>query len=127
MTKPSIYDKHNKHFELVSAYAIVNNKGEHVGLMSCKYPKDGMGKLYVYLHLFGSLMKVESASGCGYDKLGTALYKHSKNYMKDNKDHHDKEYTFTQDQIDFLKALESCDCGFDKWQTYGTYKFLRAI
>ncbi|MEG2706900.1 MAG: hypothetical protein RR959_06125 [Erysipelotrichaceae bacterium] len=106
---------------LVKAYVIINDKGEQVGLMNCKYPKDGMGKLYVYLHLFGSTMKVATASGCGYDKLGAALYKLAKTYAAD------QEHVFKQDEIDFLIALESCDSGFDSWATYGAYKFLRAI
>lgn len=117
----SIYDKNAKHFELVRAYAIVNDKGEQVGLMNAKYPKDGMGKLYVYLHLFGSKMKVATASGCGYDKLGSALYKLAKTYSQD------QEKELNQDEMDFLQALELCDSGFDHWATYGTYKFLRAI
>lgn len=121
MSKSNVYDQNAKHFALVKAYAIVNSKGEQVGLMNCKYPKDGMGKLYVYLHLFGSVMKVVSVSGCGYDKLGTALYKHSKTYTQD------QETELKQDQIEFLKALESCDSGFDSWAIYGSYKFLRAI
>ena len=117
----TVYDKNAKHFELVKAYAIVNDKGEQVGLLNAKYPKDGMGKLYVYLHLFGSTMKVATASGCGYDKLGSALYKLSKTYAQD------QENELKQESIDFLKALESCDSGFDAWATYGNYKFLRAI
>lgn len=120
-SKATVYDKNQKHFELVSAYVIVNDKGEQVGLMNAKYPKDGMGKLYVYLHLFGTTMKVATASGCGYDKLGTALYKLAKTYVAD------QENDFIQDALDFLKALESCNSGFDLWKTYGTYKFLRAI
>lgn len=117
----TVYEQNEKHFALVKAYAIVNDKGEQVGLLNCKYPKDGMGKLYVYLQLFGHAMKVATASGCGYDKLGTALYKHSKTYAQD------QENELKQEQIDFLKALESCDSGFDSWTTYGNYKFLRAI
>lgn len=120
MTK-SVYDQNAKHFALVRAYVIVNEQGEQVGLMNCKYPKDGMGKLYVYLHLFGSTMKVVSVSGCGFDKLGTALYKHSKTYQQD------QENDLKQDTIEFLKALESCYSGFDSWSKYGNYKFLRAI
>ena len=38
-----------------------------------------------------------------------------------------QENDFIQDALDFLKALESCENGFDSWKTYGTYKFLRAI
>lgn len=120
-SKATVYDKNQKHFELVSAYAIVNSKGEQVGLMNAKYPKDGVGKLYVYLHLFGSTMKVATASGCGYDKLGAALYKLAKTYPQD------QEKELNQDEIDFLQALELCDSGFDHWATYGTYQFLRAI
>lgn len=120
-SKTTVYDKNAKHFELVRAYAIVNGKGVQVGLMNAKYPNDGMGKLYVYLHLFGSKMKVATASGCGYDKLGAALYKLAKTYVTD------QENELDQDELDFLQALESCDSGFDSWKTYGTYKFLRAI
>ena len=121
MSKSNVYDQNAKHFALVRAYVIVNDKGEHVGLLNCKYPKDGMGKLYVYLHLFGSTMKVVSVSGCGYDKLGAALYKHSKTYQNE------QENDLKHEVIEFLKALESCDSGFDSYKTYGNYKFLRAI
>lgn len=123
----TVYEKNQKHFKLVSAYVIVNDKGEQVGLMNAKYPTDGMGKLFVYLHLFGSTMQVASASGCGYDKMGTALYKLAKSYATDNISHNDEVNTFTNEQLDFLKALESCDSGFNAWKPYGTYKFLRAI
>ena len=116
-----VYDKNAKHFELVRAYVIVNAKGEQVGLLNAKYPKDGMGNLYAYLHLFGSSMKVTTVSGCGYDKLGTALYKLAITYAND------QENEIKQDTIEFLKSLESCASGFDSWKTYGTYKFLRAI
>lgn len=121
MLKSNVYDQNAKHFSLVQAYAIVNDKGEHVGLLNCKYPKDGMGKLYVYLHLFGYTMKVVSVSGCGYDKLGAALYKHSKTY------HNDQENDLKSEVIDFLKALESCSSSFNSWSTYGSYRFFRAI
>ena len=47
------YDKFDKHFAQASAWVIVNEQGEQVGKMSAKYPKDGMGKLYLYLHLYG--------------------------------------------------------------------------
>ncbi len=120
-SKATVYDKNQKHFELVSAYAIVNDKGEQVGLMNIKYPKDGMGKLYAYLHLFGTTMKVVNVSGCGYDKRGAALYKLAKTYSQD------QENKLNQDALDFLKALESCENGFDSWATYGTYKFLCAV
>ena len=117
----TVYEKNAKHFELVRAYVIVNAKGEQVGLLNAKYPKDGMGKLYVYLHLFGSSMKVVTVSGCGYDKLGAALYKLGKTYAED------QENELKQGSIEFLKALESCDSDFDSLATYGNYKFLRAI
>lgn len=121
MSKSNVYDQNAKHFALVKAYAIVNEQGEQVGLLNCKYPKDGMGKLYVYLHLFGSTMKVVTVSGCGFDKLGTALYKHSTTYQQE------QENELKQDTIEFLKALESCDSGFDSYKTYGNYNFFRAI
>lgn len=119
----NVYDQNQAHFKLVSAYAIVNAQGEQVGIMNAKYPNDGMGKLFVYLHLFGSTMKRTSVSGCGYDKLGSALYKLAKTYASEQ----DNDTVLKPETIEFLKELEACDSGFDSWKVYGTYKFLRAI
>jgi len=67
-----IYDLHRKAFDAVSAYVIVrtgkDGKPDRVANIAFKYPRDGMGRQYCYLHVFGGPMVRGFASGCGYDK-----------------------------------------------------------
>lgn len=71
MTK-SIYDHHNAAFRLVGAAALVQN-GIHIGKIAFKYPSEGAGRLYCYLHIHGDAMVRGSAGGYGYDKRGAAF------------------------------------------------------
>lgn len=114
----TVYDKFDKHFSQVSAWVIVNEQGEQVGKMAAKYPKDGMGKLYLYLHLYGSEMVQVNVSGCGFDKLSVAIQKAAEAYTK--------ELTFKNDR-DFIEALCNVNHDFSAWNKYGTYKFLQAV
>lgn len=114
----TVYDKLDKHFAQVSAWVIVNEQGEQVGKMAAKYPKDGIGKLYLYLHLHGSEMVQVGVSGCGFDKLSVAIQKAGEAYRKD--------LTFKNDR-DFIKALCNVNHDFSNWNKYGTYKFLQAV
>lgn len=116
----TVYDKFDKHFAQVSAWVIVNEQGEQVGKMSAKYPKDGMGKLYLYLHLHGSEMVQVSASGCGFDKLSVAIQKAGETILK-------KREEKTLNETSFLLALSEVNHDFSNWNNYGTYKFLQAI
>lgn len=117
MTK-SVYDQNAKHFALVSAWVIVNEQGEKVGTMSAKHPNDGIGRLYLYLHLHGSRMVQVSVSGCGYDKLSVAIQNAAIDYTKDLDCENDR---------DFIEALKQVNHNFSDYNTYGKYKFLRAI
>lgn len=112
------YEKHDKHFAKVSAWVIINDQGEKTGAMSVKHPNDDMGKLFLYLHLHGSEMVQVSVSGCGFDKLSVAIQNAATEYTKD--------LTFKNDR-DFIEALKQVNHDFSDWNTYGTYKFLRAI
>ena len=114
----TVNNKFDKHFAQASAWVIVNEQGEQVGKMVAKYPKDGMGKLYVYLHLHGSEMVQVSVSGCGFDKLSVAIQKSGEAYGKG--------LTFKNDR-DFIEALKQVNHDFSSWNKYGTYKFLQAI
>jgi len=71
MTK-SIYDHHSAAFRLVGAAALVHN-GIQIGKIAFKYPSDGAGRLYCYLHIHGDAMVRGSAGGYGYDKQGAAF------------------------------------------------------
>lgn len=67
-----IYDQHRVAFANVSAYVISKN-GNHVASIAFKHPKDGAGRLYAYVHFFGTAMVRAHASGCGYDKQSAAV------------------------------------------------------
>lgn len=68
----SIYDHHRAAFSKVSA-AVLMYDGEQVGNIAFKYPSDGAGRLYCYLHIHGETMVRGSAGGYGYDKKGAAF------------------------------------------------------
>lgn len=119
----TVYDKHAKHFALVSAYVIIDNEGNQKGTMSVKYPKDGAGKLYLYLHLQGSTMVQVNVSGCGFDKLSVAVQKAADTYVKQNLGN-DK---LNVQDLDFLQALCIVNHDFSVWNKYGEYRFLQAV
>lgn len=66
-----IYEQHNKAFANVSAYVICKD-GKQVGNIAFKFPRDGAGRLYCYLHVHGSPMVRGFAGGYGYDKKSAA-------------------------------------------------------
>jgi hypothetical protein len=68
----SIYDQHDKAFQYVSAYVILNSANERVATVSFKHPSDGAGRLYAYVHWIGVEMVRGHASGYGYDKRSAA-------------------------------------------------------
>lgn len=70
MTK-SIYDQHRAAFDSTSAYVIAKN-GRRVGTIAFKFPRDGAGRLYCYLHVLGVEMVRDFAAGGGYDKKTAA-------------------------------------------------------
>lgn len=69
MTK--IYEQHRAAFASVSAYVVVKD-GERVATIAFKYPRDGAGRLYAYVHWLGLPMVRGFAGGGGYDKHSAA-------------------------------------------------------
>lgn len=67
----TIYDQHDKAFTQVSAFAIVL-KGERVANIAFKFPRDGAGRLKVFVHWLGTEMMQGTAGGYGYDKRTAA-------------------------------------------------------
>jgi hypothetical protein len=67
----NIYDKHRAAFDAVSAYVIVRD-GARIGTIAFKYPRDGAGRLYAYVHFHGAEMVRGFAAGGGYDKHSAA-------------------------------------------------------
>lgn len=70
--KPAIYDQHDKAFNRVSAYVIARN-GEKVATVAIKFPADGAGRLYAYVHWLGLEMVRGFANSYGYDKRSAAV------------------------------------------------------
>jgi hypothetical protein len=100
----TVYEKHSKAFELVSAGALVVD-GVQVGTLAFKFPKDGAGRLTCFFHIHGSIMVVGTASGWGYDKKSAALEDACRNLC-------DIEHASILEQYPSLKGL---DCGGDSF------------
>ena len=69
---PNIYDQHRAAFANVSAYVIIHD-GRRVATIAFKYPRDGAGRLYAYVHWVGTPMARGFAGGGGYDKRSAAV------------------------------------------------------
>lgn len=67
-----IYDQHQAAFAHVSAYVIARD-GERVATIAFKFPADGAGRLYAYVHWLGVPMVRGFAGGYGYDKKSAAV------------------------------------------------------
>lgn len=66
-----IYKQHESAFARVSAYVVLLD-GLRVANIAFKYPQDGAGRLYAYVHWLGLEMVRGQASGYGYDKRSAA-------------------------------------------------------
>lgn len=67
-----IYELHDKAFARVSAFVILKD-GERVATVAFKFPADGAGRLYAYVHYLGIPMVRGFAGGYGYDKRSAAV------------------------------------------------------
>ena len=70
-TMADIYEQHRAAFVQVAAY-VVMHKGERVATIAFKFPRDGAGRLYAYVHWIGLEMVRGYAGGFGYDKRSAA-------------------------------------------------------
>lgn len=68
-----IYTQHTAAFASVAAFVILNRAGERVATVALKFPRDGAGRLYAYVHWIGVEMKRGHANGYGYDKRSAAV------------------------------------------------------
>lgn len=62
-----IYNQHAAAFSNVAAYVVLHD-GQRVATVAFKYPRDGAGRLYAYVHWLGTPMVRGFAGGGGYDK-----------------------------------------------------------
>lgn len=98
---PDIYDQHKSAFSNVSAYVIAKD-GERVATIAFKFPKDGAGRLYAYVHWLGSSMVRGFARGYGYDKRSAAVASAVGKITLEVKPHDEKR----DDMFRFVGALE---------------------
>jgi len=68
-----IYEQHQAAFAQVSAFVILDASGERVATVALKFPRDGAGRLYAYVHIIGVEMVRGHANGYGYDKRSAAV------------------------------------------------------
>lgn len=94
-----IYDQHKASFASTSAYVILKD-GEKVATVAIKFPKDGAGRLYAYVHWVGIEMVRGSASGYGYDKRSAAVASACQAAIKAHKSDEPREATSN----DFARA-----------------------
>ena len=69
----NIYDQHDAAFADVSAYVIADNSSKRLATIAFKFPRDGAGRLYCYIHFIGVSMVRDYAGGYGYDKKSAAV------------------------------------------------------
>jgi hypothetical protein len=70
----SIYTQHRAAFANVAAFVVMSHhkRDDIVATVAFKYPRDGAGRLYAYVHWLGTPMERGHASGGGYDKHSAA-------------------------------------------------------
>lgn len=102
-----IYDQHQAAFSQVSAYVIMKN-GEKVATVALKFPRDGAGRLWAYVHWIGTEMVRGYAGGYGYDKRSAAVASAARKMA--NGDQHENRLT---DWLNFRDAIAA-----DRGQTW---------
>jgi hypothetical protein len=118
----TIYDQHDAAFANVSAYIIAKG-GERVATIAFKFPRDGAGRLYAYVHWCGVEMVRGHATGYGYDKRSAACSSAAKRMRETMRQ---AEATDCEAMDRFRAALTPDDglgwdrrlrdAGFDVWQ-----------
>ena len=117
----TVYDLHDKAFANVSAYVIAH-KGERVATIALKFPKDGAGRLWAYVHWIGTPMVRGSAGGYAYDKRSAAIAAAARKLPKTTQKPDCRDGQF----LDFAAAIAADDgeyfdtrlrkAGFEVWQ-----------
>lgn len=68
-----IYEQHRAAFSRVSAFVILDKTGDAVARVAIKFPADGAGRVFAYVHWIGLEMVRGYAGGYGYDKRSAAV------------------------------------------------------
>lgn len=73
MRMTDIYEQHTAAFAKVEAHVVLNAAGERIATVAIKFPADGAGRLWAYVHVIGLEMTRGFANGYGYDKRSAAV------------------------------------------------------
>ena len=106
-----IYKQHETAFRDVSAF-VITYAGERVATVAIKYPRDGAGRLYSYVHWLGVPMVRGFAGGGGYDKRSAACASAARKLP----DHLPEGYDAAADVYAAFLATMRADGGLD-WNT----------
>jgi hypothetical protein len=111
-----IYEQHDRAFARVEAFALVRNRHQ-AGKIAFKFPADGAGRLWAYVHLYGFPMVRGFASGGGYDKRTAACADAARKLigLAVGFDHDNGEYFKERHGPELIEALRH-DGGFS-WET----------
>lgn len=105
MSKSKIYEQHDAAFKNVSAFVIL--KGDkRVATVAFKFPADGAGRLYAYIHWIGLEMVRGMAGGYGYDKKSAACEVAAKVALNQ---HADEKLECEMNRVAFFSALKDID------------------
>lgn len=116
-----VYDQHKAAFANVSVFVILKD-GKCVASVAFKYPRDGAGRLWCYLHIFGAPMARGYAGGYGYDKTSAAFEAAAAKHSSD---------AYPEDLVDIavIKAAVAGDSGYhwDRRLADAGYTVLQAV
>jgi hypothetical protein len=118
---PNIYDQHKAAFSNVSAYCVLDKAGNRVASIAFKFPRDGAGRLYAYVHVFGGPMVRGFAGGGGYDKRSAAVLS-AVSKMKPA-----DYYAEDQHHVAAFKGMVDCGYGWDRQLQDAGYTVLQAV
>lgn len=108
MPRPSIYDQHDKAFPNVSAFVVCAGC-DRLATIAFKFPKDGAGRLWAYVHWKEADMVRGYAGGYGYDKKSAAVSAAVLRLQS-------AIDTTSRERLSaFIDALR--DCGGERWDT----------
>ena len=117
----NIYDQHRAAFSNVSAYCVLDKAGNRVASIAFKFPRDGAGRLYAYVHVFGGPMVRGFAGGYGYDKRSAAVLEAISKIKPDD------YYPESAHDVAAFKGMVDCGHGWDRQIEAAGYTVLQAV
>lgn len=121
MTDNNIYEQHKAAFANVSAYVVMSG-AERVATIAFKFPRDGAGRLYAYVHWFGQTMVRGYAAGGGYDKSSAAVF----NALKKMSAYKDGDNT-PADHAVFVLAVKDTGQSWDRDLRDAGFSVMQAV